>query len=209
LHFQQTARGDFFNHEIGTAFALLAGVTFKVPSLGSGDQLMLEASYCDGVSHGCGGTGGGAANTSTEFERDGQYLEGLRRTDFDAYLVPDGSGGWDFENTKWMGVAAQYRHYWAPLWRTNIHGSYQKIKTPDIAKTMDLDDDGRGDARVWDIGANLIWGKSRQTAEIGVEVLYKSVKQDLPNGQTAADLDPGIDVNPSGWTVNAFIQRAW
>jgi hypothetical protein len=176
---------------------------------------MLEASHCNGMGKGCGGQGGGAADSPTAFERPGQYIEGLSRDDVDAYITANPGGGWSFHNTKWTAVAAQFRHYWAPLWRSNVMGSYMKIDTPSVAQTLDLDRGGRGDARVWDIGANLIWGQTRRTVEMGVEVLYKSTKQDLPNGQTQADLNAlrgfagHTDKDPSGWTVNGFIQRSW
>jgi hypothetical protein len=214
LHFQQTNHvgngGVQINaNDVGTGYGLLAGVTFMLPSMGKDDQLLLEATHCSGVSHACGGTGGGASNTATQFERSGQYLDGLQREDVDAYLVPNASGGWDFIDVKWTNVAAQLRHYWAPLWRSNLTGTYQWIRTPQVAKNIALGDGGRGDANVWDIGANLIWGKSRRTAEIGVEVIYKSVQQDLPNPTRPADLPRGTDINPSGWIVNGFIQRAW
>ena len=223
-HFQQLAIADFTGrgadpwsreHTSG-AYGILGGITFMLPQLGQGDQLLLEAMYCKGVSHGCGGTGGGAANTATQFERSGQYLEGLQRFDVDGYIVANATGrGFSIADTKWWGFAGQFRHYWAPLWRTNIMGSYQKIETPAIAKRFNLEDGGLGDARVWDVGANLIWGRNRRTAEIGVELLYKSVNQDLPNGQTQRDINAlrgvrgSTDVDPEGWTLNAFIQRSW
>jgi hypothetical protein len=217
------AVNDFLwvNRDTGSAWAVLGGVTFMVPSLGSKDQLMLEATHCDGIGRACGGQGSGAADSPTAFERPGQYTQGLQRDDVDAYITGHGPGGWGYQNTVWNSFVAQYRHYWAPLWRSNIMGSYMKIDTPAVAKTLDLDRGGRGDAKVWDIGANLIWGQSRKTAEIGVEVAYKSLKQDLPNGMTQADLNglrcptggtcaPGsTDKDPSGWMFMAFIQRNW
>lgn len=211
------AQADEFHWEsrdTGSAWAVLAGVTFMLPQLGSKDQLMLEASHCDGMGKGCGGQGGGAADSPTAFERPGQYNEGLQRDDVDAYITKNGTG-WSFHNTKWTSVAAQYRHYWAPLWRSNVMGSYMKIDTPSVAQAIDLDRGGRGDARVWDVGANLIWGQSRRTVEMGVELVYKNAKQDLPNGMTQADLNnlrnsPGVtDKDPSGWSVTGFIQRSW
>jgi hypothetical protein len=220
-HFQQVATvsggGVFNSRDKSDAYGLLAGITFKLPQLGDGDQLMLEAGYCKGVSHGCGGTGGGATNDASQFERSGQYLDGLQRGDVDAYITGTGPGGRDlvFHDTKWWNVAAQLRHYWAPLWRSNLTATYQEIDTPAIAKTFNLEDGGKGDAKTWDIGANLIWGRSRRTAEIGIEVIYKKLDQDLPNGQTQADINalrgvPGVtDVNPDGWIVTGFIQRSW
>jgi hypothetical protein len=211
-HLYQTNNGIV--RESDWAWAALAGITFKLPTLGDRDQILFQANWCNGVIQGCG-IQGGSSNTLTSFERSGQYLEGLQRTDVDAYLVPSGTG-WNFEKVKAWSVAAQLRHYWAPLWRSNLTWTYTKVNVPAAgegllapAGTGTLANGFRGDASAWDVGANLIWGRSRQTAEIGVEVIYKSVKQTLPRDTTIANLPPGTDVDPSGWIFNAFLQRNW
>jgi hypothetical protein len=194
-------------NEIGTGWAVLAGVTFNLPTLGPKDQLLLEATYSSGaVAY--SGINGGADNNTTSFERGGQYLEGLQRNDVDVYAVDDGSGGWDFERTKVWTIAGQLRHYWSPLWRTNVMASYRNISVPTAGFLFT----GIGDATAWDVAANLIWGQSRKTAEIGIEAVYKSVSQDVSHGPgsiAAQSRDRNLDTNPSGWAVSAFIQRAW
>lgn len=192
------------NNAQNLGWAVLGGVTFNLPTLGPKDQILLEATYSDGaVAY--SGINGGADNNTTSFERGGQFLDGLQRNDVDTYAVRDGAGNWDFENTKVWTVAAQLKHYWAPLWRSNLMGSYRSIDVPGKAASLT----GIGDATAWDIGANLIWGQSRKTAEIGVEVAYKSVSQDVSNKVARASNTFGVDTDPSGWAVSAFIQRAW
>jgi len=193
-------------------FGLLAGITFNLPMLGPKDQLLLQATYCDGASAYCG-LNGGAENNLTTFERSGTFLSGLQRNDVDTFLVADANGNMHFEDTKAWSVVGQLRHYWAPLWRTNVMAGYRSIDVPTIINrgpgphvTGLL-----GDATAWDVAANLIWGQSRKTAEIGIEAVYKSVDQDLPRGISVRN-QPGLrstDINPSGWGLVAFIQRNW
>ena len=193
------------DHEMDYGFGLLAGVTFNLPMLGAKDQLLLQGTWCNGASAYCG-VNGGADNNASSFERGGQFLNGLQRDDVDAYQVRNASGGVDFEKTKVWAVAGQLRHYWAPLWRTNVMGSYRNIDVPAVAAAENMRFGGLGDAKVYDVGVNLIWGQSRKTAEIGIEAAYKQLKQDLP-GSTV--LPANVEKDPSGWVVSAFISRAW
>jgi hypothetical protein len=199
--------------EINTGWGLLAGITFKMPWLGENDQLLLQASACDGAIAYCG-ISSGASASSTSFERAGQFLHGLQRGDVDTYVVSAGPGGtWDFENVSGVALAGQLRHYWAPLWRSNLMASYTWIDVPDVASTILWANGGRVDAQVFDIAANLIWGRSRRTLEIGVEVMYKTLKNDpMPATLFPAPPDPRfpfVDRNPDGWAVVGFVQRAW
>jgi hypothetical protein len=188
-------------HEIGTGWGILGGVTFNLPMLGPKDQLLLQAIYCDGVVAACG-INGGAENNMTSFERSGQYLSGLQRDIPDTYAVNSGGSttSWDFENVKAWSVAGQLRHYWAPLWRSNFMASYHRANIPAAAIAAGE----LGDSSVWDVGANLIWGQSRKTAEIGAEIAYKQTNIDVPAG-----FNPNIDSSPSGWVFSAFIRRNW
>jgi hypothetical protein len=186
--------------EFHWGFGLLAGVTFNLPALGPKDQLLLQATYCDGATAYCG-LNGGAENNLTTFERSGTFLAGLQRNDVDVFIRRAG-GTIDFESTKAWSVVGQLRHYWAPLWRSNLMAGYRDIDVPALAHNRGL----LGDASAWDVAANLIWGQSRRTAEIGVEVVYKSVNQDLPRGVA---VPRRVDEDPSGWGVVGFIQRNW
>ena len=200
--------------ETAWGWGALAGITFNLPWLGAKDQLLLQGTICKGAMAACG-INGGAENNMTTFERSGQFLDGLQRNDPDAYIFQNADGSVTFRRSSAWSVAGQLRHYWSPMWRSNFMASYRKVEVPDAVKNGLVTGDPRGfltgDARAWDVGANLIWGQNRKTAEIGVEVVYKSVKQDHPIYDIVPALLPlvGVDQNPSGWGVAAFIQRAW
>jgi len=190
-----------------TGWAALAGVTFLLPSLGAGDQITLEASHGNGAIAYAGVNGGGTANPGS-FERTGQWTGGLVRDgDADVFAVNNGNGTYSLQKTKATSFIGELRHYWNPLLRSNLIVSHTRITPPAVARNSTLSDGGIGKGNVTDVGVNLIWGKSRQTAEIGVEVVYKKVKQNLPLGQPA--LAAGIDKDPSAWGVNAVISRTW
>lgn len=183
-------------------YAGLAGVTFKLPMLGPKDQLLLETVWCNGATAYCG-VNGGAESNATSFERGGSFLDGLQRNDVDAYAVTDTRRSWHYDKTQVWTVGGQLKHYWAPLWRSNLMASYRRIDVPLSAETAAVRS-RQGDAQVSDVALNLIWGQNRTTAEIGVEAAYKSVKQD-----TNVGLPPNVDKNPSGWAAVGFIRRAW
>lgn len=189
-----------------TGWAALAGVTFLLPSLGAGDQITLEASHGNGAIA-YAGINGGADSTASTFERAGQWSGGLvRDSDADAYAVNNGNGTYRLEKSKATSFLAELRHYWNPLLRSNLTFSHFRITPPAVVRNSTLANGGIGKASVNEGALNLIWGKSRQTAEIGVEVLYKKVHQDLPGGST---LPAGIKKDPSVWAVATVISRNW
>jgi hypothetical protein len=203
-----TFAADSADQNVG--WAVMGGITFLLPWLGQKDQLLLQAQYCDGVNAACG-VNGGAANDPSAFERRGQYLDGLQRLwDADAYAVNcnnnnNNNNCFDFRNTKVWSVEGQLRHYWSPLWRSNLMASYLSIDTP----RAQADAIGVGDATSWDVAANLIWGQNRRTAEIGIEVVYKQLDQSVSNKVQNQANKAGVETSPSGWAVVGFIQRAW
>jgi hypothetical protein len=209
IHFTQT-NGDIDLNgvpdttEIGTGWAVLGGVSFNLPMLGAKDQLLLEATYSDGAVA-FSGINGGAENDFTAFERRGQFLSGLQNFWItDSYATNSGRG-WEFENTKAWSVLGQFKHYWAPLWRSNLTTSYHKADVPDIGFAAT----GFGDTSAWDVALNLIWGQSRKTAEIGGEIAYKSTSQQVSPAIAAAAAKNNIDIDPAGWAVSFFMKRAW
>jgi len=209
VHFTQT-NGDLDSNgvpdttETGTGWAVLSGVTFNLPMLGPKDQLLVEATYSDGAVA-FSGINGGAENDFTAFERRGQFLSGLQNFWItDTYAVNSG-GTWDFENTKAWSILGQMKHYWAPLWRSNLTASYHKADVPNIGFAAT----GYGDTSAWDVALNLIWGESRKTAEIGAEIAYKSTSQQVSSPIAAAAAKNSVDIDPSGWAASFFIKRAW
>jgi hypothetical protein len=195
------------DNDQNVGWAILGGVTFLLPMLGPKDQLLLQAQYCDGVNAACG-VNGGAANDPSAFERRGQFLDGLNRLfDVDAIAVNNGNAtrSWDFDNTKTWAIEGQLRHYWTPMLRSNLMASYVSIDVPGQVQRVV----GVGDANTWDVAVNLIWGQSRKTAEIGVELVYKQLDQDVHRLTQQEANRLGVDTSPSGWAVVGFIQRAW
>ena len=190
------------HREVKWGWAALAGITLNLPQLGPKDQVMFQAVYCDGVvKNAC------LQKNLSIFDDNGFVIEGLQRKDVAAFLTPDGTGGWKTNTTKITSLAAQYRHYWAPLCRSNITGSYAIVNTPDVAHTALLKNGGLGNARGWDAALNLIWGESRKTAEIGTEVMWKSLQQDLPLAGSVI-VSP-YEKDPKGWAATTWIKRSW
>ena len=115
------------------------------------------------------------------------------------------------EKEKATSIVGQFRHYWNPLLRSNFMAGYTWLNPGNTQRNTALTGGGLGKAKVLDLAANLIWGQNRKTAEIGVEVLYKKVRQDLPtNGGVPIPLPVvGFDQNPSTWALVGFIQRNW
>lgn len=190
-------------------WAALAGITFNLPQLGAGDQIALEGVYSDGAITYAGVNDG--ADGYVSIWEDGAFgANGMLRTgDRDAFAYSDGNGGITLEKEKAYSLTGQLRHYWTPLLRSNLSASQSWMRPGSVAKSATWSNGGVGNARVLDVSANLIWGKKAKTAEIGVEVVYKKVNQDLPTSQTASDIPDGISQNPSSWGVEAFIQRDW
>jgi hypothetical protein len=192
--------------ERDTGWAALAGVTFNLPQLGAGDQFTIEGTYADGAIAYAGVNGGGDAFPGA-WERNGQWTGGMIRDgDADAFAINNGDGTYSLEKEVAYSLVGQLRHYWTPMLRSNFAIGKTWLRPPDEAKVTDFSAGGVGDADVLDVAANLIWGKKRQTAEIGVEVMYKKVDQDLP-GTTV--LPAGIEQNPDAWGVDVQIRRDW
>jgi opacity protein-like surface antigen len=188
-------------------YAVLGGITFKLPQWGPKDQILFEASHGDGAIV----YAGVVSKTDYRpyaFARHGEWSGGLLRQDYDANIYDNGSGGLTIDKEKATSLIGQLRHYWTPMLRSNLTAAEVWLRPGSLTKQTTLTNGGRGNAHVFDIAGNLIWGEKAKTAEIGVEVLYKKVNQDLPAGQTAAvDLPAGIAQNPSQWGVDVQIRR--
>ncbi|MEX0841567.1 MAG: porin [Xanthobacteraceae bacterium] len=189
-----------------TGWAVLAGVTFNLPQLGSGDQILLQATHSDGATA-YGGVNDGADVSMTGGARDGLFAGGFLNDYGDAFASPNVTGtDIVLEKVKVTSVLGELRHYWTPMLRSNLAASWTKVDAGPISCATSASSGGRCDATAVDVALNLIWGKSRQTAEIGVEVMYKTVRQDLSLGTV---LPVGIDEDPELLAVGAFISRSW
>jgi hypothetical protein len=187
-----------------TGWAALAGITINLPAWGDKDALTLETTYADGALA-YTGVGGGATASPNSFERTGQWVGGLLRNDGDAHAINNGNGTYRLETEKAWGVIAQLTHYWNPNLRSNLIGSGYWLTPGTTAQNTPLALGGQGKGRVFDAALNIIWG-NRKTAEIGVEVMYKKINQDVPAGSF---IPAGIDVNPSGWGIQTVFNKNW
>jgi hypothetical protein len=97
-------------------------------------------------------------------------------------LVAETTG---LQTVKSWNVAGLFEHYWAPQYRSVLFASYGKLSAPTGAKARVWNGTtGIGDATAWNIGTNFAWLPTRNF-EIGVEVIYARVSQDV-RGYTAA-----------------------
>ncbi|MDP2356790.1 MAG: hypothetical protein Q8M31_12105, partial [Beijerinckiaceae bacterium] len=83
------------------------------------------------------------------------------------------------ETVKSWNLAALLEHYWTPQYRSVVWGSYGQLDAPFTASNRAWNGtNGFGDATVWNIGTNFAWLPTRDF-EIGVEVIYARVEQDV------------------------------
>ena len=113
-------------------FAVQPSVTVKLPMLGAGDQVNMQAVYTDGASRYnfqslfpttiamFGGTGVPGAYQSLGFAAIN-----------DAVFV-NGSG---LETVKTWGFRGGYSHNWNPYWVSQIYGGYGALQYGNLAKT--------------------------------------------------------------------------
>jgi hypothetical protein len=86
------------------------------------------------------------------------------------------------ETVKSWNIAALLEHYWTPQYRSVVWGSYGQLDAPITAasRVWTGANGAFGDAKVWNIGTNFAWLPTRDF-EIGVEVIYARVDQDVRN----------------------------
>jgi len=92
------------------------------------------------------------------------------------------------ETVKSWNVAALLQHFWAPQWRSVAWASYGQIDAPTGAASRAWNGTTSfGDATAWNIGTNLAWLPTRDF-EIGVEVIYARVSQDVRYNNASQEL---------------------
>ena len=157
-------------------YAIGAGVKINLPMLAKGDALSLTANYANGMTE---YTTGWTSFKSSAYSRDvGGY------TMNHPSLVAEPTG---LTTTKSWNVAALLEHYWAPQYRSVLFGTYGQIDAPAAAKARAWNGTtGFGDATVWNVGTNFAWLPTRGF-EIGVEVIYARVNQDVRSAITAGN----------------------
>jgi hypothetical protein len=155
-------------------YAIGAGAKINLPMLAKGDALYLTAAYANGMTE---YTTNWTSFKSSAYSRD---VNGYTMNH--PSLVAETTG---LETVKSWAVAALFEHYWAPQYRSVLFGSYGQLDAPAAAKTRVWNGTtGFGDATTWNVGTNFAWLPTKGF-EIGVEVIYARVNQDV-RGYTAA-----------------------
>jgi len=159
-------------------YAIGAGAKINLPMLAKGDALYLTAAYANGMTE---YTTNWSSNKSSAYSRD---VGGFTMNH--PSLVANGTNAaGSLETVKSWSIAALFEHYWTPQYRSVVFGTYGQLDAPASAKANLWDGKkGFGDATVWNIGTNFAWLPTTGL-EIGVEVIYARVNQDV-RGYTAA-----------------------
>jgi hypothetical protein len=186
-------------------YALLAGVTFKLPSLGSKDQILFQFIYGNGATDYVGFS----QTQITGAQGDTQsWLGGLMRDDHDAIAISNGDGTFRIEKETAWSAAAQLRHYWAPELRSNFMVNYAEVTPGTVTQNTDWTLGGLGKANRTAIGANIIWGNSGKNSELSLEVMYVQGRQTLA-GVAPTALPPGISANNDNWNFHFAWEKKW
>jgi hypothetical protein len=149
-------------------YAVGIGAKFNLPMLAQGDALYMTANYANGMTE---YTTNWTSFKSSAYRRD---VGGFVMNHPSVVAENDG-----LTRVKSWNVAALLEHYWTPQYRSVVFGTYGQLDAPNLATTRAWDGRGSfGDATVWNIGTNFAWLPTRNF-EIGVEVLYARVSQDV------------------------------
>ena len=172
LSFNNT--GDTYDRSTDV-WAIGGTIKINLPMLAQGSTLWLNAGYADGMTEYT--TNWGSVKTSA-YKRD---AGGFQNTAPSMVLTAAG-----IETVKSWNVAALLSHFWAPQWRSNFWGSYGQMDAPNASANCSFNAQGCfGDTTVWNVGTNFAWLPTRDF-EIGVEVIYSRVTQDVRAGGIVA-----------------------
>lgn len=149
-------------------YAFGVGAKINLPALARGSALYMTANYANGMTE---YTTNWTSFKSSAYRRDvGGFV--MNHPSVVAEL-----GG--LTSVKSWNVAGLLEHYWTPQYRSVVFGTYGQLDAPRLATTRVWNGiGGFGDATVWNIGTNFAWLPTRNF-EIGIEVLYARVSQDV------------------------------
>jgi hypothetical protein len=191
---------DVFNKS-KTVWAVGGGLKVNLPQLAAGDTLWLNAAYADGMTE---YTTNWTSFKSSDTRRNvGGYV-----TNHPSWINTYNAAGTEgsIETLKSWNLAAVYSHFWAPQWRQAFLGTYGSIKGTNASKGLVFGQTGAfGDAKVWNIGTQLAFLPAKDF-EIGVDVLYARVEQDVRQF-TAAGIAAGTGTSANN-ALNAGLNAA-
>jgi hypothetical protein len=155
-------------NETKTTYAIGAGLELHLPMIAANDILYLNAAWADGMTE---YTTNWTSFKSSDTKRNvGGYV-----VNHPSWITT--SNG--IETLKSWDVAAIFTHFWSPMWRHSVLATYGAIEGTTTSKALAWSQTGAfGDAKVWNVGTQLTWLPAKDF-EIGVDVLYARVEQDI------------------------------
>lgn len=154
-------------------WALGATAEFKLPFLGAGDSLLLQANYADGAVN-YAGLSGNVQGVTTGWGRVKIDSFGILSGGFapiaDA-MATNPFGGYDTV-TAWS-LLGEFRHFWTPGLRSVLFAGYSSLEVPETNIV------GGTNATMWQVGTDLIWSPVKNL-DIGLEVVYSKLDTDVP-----------------------------
>jgi hypothetical protein len=156
-----------------TIYAVGAGLKLNLPMIAKGDVLFLNAAYANGMTE---YTTNWSSFKSSDVKRN---VGGFVVTQPSWIYSKDALGNPNIETLKSWDLAAVFTHYWTPTIRHSFLASYGRVDGTASSKAVTFGATGAfGDATVWNVGTQVAWLPVRNF-QIGVEVLYASVTQDV------------------------------
>jgi Porin subfamily len=170
-------------------YAALAGINFKLPTLGAGDSVQVEGAWSKGAVDYTGVSANPYSNASSLGYRKGAVGPVIDL--FDSYV--DGNGQ---HLATAYSLNAELRHFWTPTIRSSIAYGYNKFKVPAAAQDPAQSIGGFGtgsttfpgnfpSGTINQVTANLIWSPVPKL-DLGVEGVWFRMKTDC-GGLTAAE----------------------
>ena len=191
-----------------TVWAVGAGLKVNLPMLAKGDALYLNAAYADGMTE---YTTNWTSFKSSDVRRNvGGYV-----INHPSWINTfDALGNAKIETLKSWNVAGVFTHYWTPTIRHSFLATYGQIDGTTASRSQVYGTTGAfGDATVWNLGTQVAWLPTKGF-EIGVEVLYARVEQDIRRtvinpGPFAAAGTIVTREKEGNWTGRMRVQRTF
>lgn len=143
-------------------WAVLGGVEFNLPMLGSRSSIWLQGTYSDGANSYAAHNAGIFNGRQLAFTPANAYVNGVT-----------GSLG----TTKIWGLSAGLTHNWTPQWRSEVQANYQQVRLPGWAQiqavggALPAHNASSQGYDLWAIGHTLTWTPVSGLAFMG-EVQY-------------------------------------
>jgi len=194
-------------------WAVGAGLKLNLPMIGSGDTLWLGGAVANGMTEYT--TNWTSVKTSDTKRNVGGYV-----VNHPSWVAGVTDGVAKVETLKSWNIAAAMTHYWAPQWRSALMGSYGQIDGTNISKAQTYGYAGAfGDAKVWNAATQLTFLPAKDF-EIGVDILYARVEQDIRRlsygaglpviGSTVAPTNTVVTrENAGNWTGRLRVERSF